>query len=118
VRAARQLLAENEQLRTELDRYRNTAAVGRNGFAGDWHQASDHHEQARWCLDRADRGFVRLNAFERKFLTTISRWRGELTERQAQIWVDLLPEIAGRSGRGVATGADRFPNTPLWSVPR
>jgi hypothetical protein len=94
VEAARQLLAENEQFRAELDEYRNSVPI-----AHDWRQVGDHRAQARWAIDLADRGLVRLNDFERKFLTTVSRWRGALTDGQQPIWQDLLPEIARRSGR-------------------
>jgi hypothetical protein len=94
--AARSLLEENEALRTELGQYRNAVTVSRNG---GWYQAGDHRDQARWVLDLADRGLVRLNEFERKFLGTVSRWRGDLTEKQQPIWDDILPEIPRRSGR-------------------
>jgi hypothetical protein len=94
VDAAQALLAENEQLRAELDQYRNSVSV-----AGDWHQVGDYRAQARWALGLAERGLVRLNGFERSFLWTISRWRGALTDRQQPIWDDLLPEIVRRSGR-------------------
>jgi hypothetical protein len=93
VEDARQLLAENEQLRAELDQYRNAVPVV------EWHQVGDHLAQARWAIDLSDRGLVRLNDFERKFLSTVSRWRGALTDRQQPIREDLLPEIARRSGR-------------------
>jgi hypothetical protein len=93
VEGARQLLAENEQLRAELDQYRNTVpGVERR-------QVGDHRAHARWALGLAERGFVRLNTFKRKFLGTIAIWRGGLTGRQQPIWEDLLPEIARRSGR-------------------
>jgi hypothetical protein len=90
------LISENEQLRAELNQYRNTVPA-----AGDaaWRQADDLRAQARWAIDLAYRGLVRLNDFERKFLTTVSRWRGALTDRQQPIWQDLLAEIARPSGR-------------------
>jgi hypothetical protein len=59
----------------------------------------DHRAQTPWAIDLAGRGLDRLNDFERKFLTTVSRWRGALTDGQQPIWQDLLPEIARPSGR-------------------
>jgi hypothetical protein len=97
VDAALGLSEENEAPKAELEQYRAAVKVRPNG--GDWRPVGDPREQARWALALADRGLVRLNKFERSFLGTVSRWRGELTERQQPIWEDHLPEIARRSGR-------------------
>jgi hypothetical protein len=96
ITAARQLLDENAALQSELAQYRDIISVQRDD---DWHSVGNHRDQARWALDLADRGLLRLNQFERSFLVTVTRWRGALTGKQQPIWADMLPEIARRSGR-------------------
>ena len=83
------LFVENRRLGAELYEFGN-ATIARDG---------DHRDRARWALNLADRGLVRLNKFGRSFLETIKRWHGTLTDEQQPIWSDLLPEIARRSGR-------------------
>jgi hypothetical protein len=82
VQAARQLLDENAALQAELDQYRSAVPATRDS---DWYEMGDHRAQARWVLDLADRNLLRLNDFERGFLGTVSRWRGDLIDRQQPI---------------------------------
>jgi hypothetical protein len=58
------------------------------------HDDGDEHSLAWWCYHRRDA----LTAKERRFIDSLTRWRGPISERQAK-W---LHDIADRLEREVA----------------
>jgi hypothetical protein len=94
VDAARVLLAENEALRNEIERLRRGARDH-----DDWHSVRDHQAQARWCLGLHGDGEVCLTDFDQEFLSTVSRWSGELPKGHEAILSKVVDDVSRCTGQ-------------------
>ena len=82
------LLAENEALRNEIEQLRR----GPRDQDG-WHSVRDHRAQARWCLDLHADGEVCLNDLDQEFLSSISRWSGDLPKGHEAILSKVVADV-------------------------
>jgi hypothetical protein len=94
VDAASLLLAENEELRNEIERLRGGARDH-----DDWHSVRDHQAQARWCLGLHGEGEVCLNDFDQEFLSAVSRWSGELPKGHEATLSKVVADVCRRTGQ-------------------
>ena len=95
--AAQVLLAENAELRAELDRLRsNGSAVAVWSDVGA--QVSDTRRAAEWALALHRRGTVWLSDFEVPFLQRCTRWTGRLTPKMRPIYQRIMDRIVERTG--------------------
>jgi hypothetical protein len=95
--AAAVLLAENTELKAELEQLRTTGTA-----IATWSEVgaaiADTQHSARWALDLHHHGRVWLSDFELRFLGTCTRWDGRLTSKQTQIFQRVMERIAVRTG--------------------
>lgn len=98
VEAARVLLAENNELKDEIERLRafhrtTTIPVQITNL-----QASNASEAARWALELHRAGAIWLTTFEVDFLGTCSRWLGRLTKNQQPVFQRIMNRITEYTG--------------------
>jgi hypothetical protein len=95
--AAAVLLAENVELRAEVERL---SATTRCGSVAAWQDITTATTQAAalWALDLHAGGAIWLNDFDEAFLRTLSRWRGRLTPKQQPIFREIIARIIDRYG--------------------
>src|SRR5262249_54264748 len=95
--AAALLLAENTELRSEIDRLRSTTTA-----IALWQDvaspAAAPRAAAEWALDLHRRGQVWLSTFEVAFLTTCSAWTGRLTPKMQLIFQKTMDRVVERTG--------------------
>ena len=94
VDAASLLLAENEELRNEIERLRGGARDH-----DDWQSVRDHQAQARWCLGLHGDGEVCLNDFDEEFLSAVSRWSGELPKGHEATLSKVVADVCRHTGQ-------------------
>jgi hypothetical protein len=59
----------------------------------------DHARQAQWILGLHEAGEIRLGQREYEFCQTVSRWSGDLTERQAPWFAAILARVRRATGK-------------------
>jgi hypothetical protein len=95
--AAALLLAENTELRGEIDRLRSTSTA-----IALWQDVEAPNAAPRaaaaWALDLHRRGQVWLSAFEVAFLTTCTAWTGRLTPKMQPIFQKTMDRVVERAG--------------------
>ena len=100
--AAALLLAEDTELRGEIDRLRSSSAA-----IALWQEVGSaavaHRAAAEWALDLNRRGQVWLSAFEVAFLTSCSTWTGRLTRKMQPIFQTIMDRVVERTGSAPPT---------------
>jgi hypothetical protein len=95
--AAALLLAENTELRGELERLQSTS----NAIAL-WQDVAAPNAAPRaaatWALNLHHRGQVWLSSFEVAFLTTCTAWTGRLTPKMQPIFQQIMDRVVERTG--------------------
>jgi hypothetical protein len=95
--AAEVLLAENTELRAEVERLRV------NSGAAPWQEigaaVSNVQTAALWAIDLYAQGQVWLTEFEIGFLRRCTTWRGRLTPKMQPVFRRILDRVVTRTGR-------------------
>jgi hypothetical protein len=91
------LLVENAALREELDLLRNRAGGGQWDDVGE--SVGNVNAAAQWAIDLTQRGDIDLTEREIDFLDRCRQWRGRLTPRMNDWFVDLVAKVTARTGQ-------------------
>jgi hypothetical protein len=96
IEATRILLAENIELRAEVERLR--AAAGRPALA--WQDVGINKIQAaaRWLAELHDDGEIWLSEFEIQFIGTLTRQTRPLSPKQDPIFRRIVERVFARTG--------------------